>query len=75
MRRAKDADVILGQRISQELRQISDKAVSGSRQDFLPEIPPDYLAFLRREGYEPVSAWIEHRLVNLILNRRTGDQA
>ncbi|WP_336047738.1 hypothetical protein [Streptomyces sp. CA2R101] len=68
-RRATGEDVALGRRLADGLQDLTAKMATPDPSAVLAEIPPPYLRFLRSEGYDPVNAWLQQRLVDIVLNR------
>ena len=68
-RRASAADVDHGERLAGQLRELVAKIVGRDEQALLAEIPDRQLDWLRANGYNPVDAWLDRRLTEIILNR------
>ncbi len=68
-RRATGEDVALGRRLADGLQDLTAKMAAPDPAAVLAEIPPAHLQFLRSEGYDPVNAWLQQRLVDIVLNR------
>lgn len=68
-RRATGEDVALGRRLADGLQDLTTKMAAPDPSVVLAEIPPPYLQFMRSEGYDPVNAWLQQRLVDIVLNR------
>lgn len=68
-RRASDEDVDLGGRLAGQLRELVAKIVKEDRQALLAEIPIRQRDWLRANGYDPLDAWLDQRLTDIVLNR------
>jgi hypothetical protein len=59
-------DIVLGHRLGAELQtlieRVNDLAV-------LAEIPAGYRKWMRANGYDPLDAWLDQRLTDVVLNR------
>ncbi|TJZ50359.1 trypsin-like peptidase domain-containing protein [Streptomyces piniterrae] len=68
-RQATGEDIALGKKLADALQAFTEQRAASDRSSILAEIPPQYQDFLRAGGYDPVEAWLEQRLVDIILNR------
>lgn len=67
-RQAKGDDIALGERLAGELQELMEKMVN-DKLAVVKEIPPKYRKWLYANGYDPVDAWLDQRLADIVLNR------
>ncbi|MFG3710849.1 hypothetical protein [Micromonospora sp. NPDC047730] len=70
-RKATGDDIALGERLAEELRQLMDK-VTNDKLAVIKEIPLKYRKWLYANGYDPLEAWLDQRLTDIVLNRGVG---
>lgn len=68
-RHARADDTELGGQLAEQLRDLGDKLDRNDQLAILAEMPAKYRNWLRAHGYDPVEAWVEQRLTDLVLNR------
>lgn len=68
-REATGDDVGLGRALAAELKELTSLMADESADALLAEIPPSYREWLSSRGYDPVEAWLELRLTDIVLNR------
>lgn len=71
-RRARGADIRLGQRLTREITRVMDLAAMDGPAG-LVSIAPHYARWLRSKGEDPAAAILDGRLTDLILNRGAVD--
>lgn len=67
-RQATGDDIALGERLARELQDLVVKMAS-DKLALAKEIPPKYRKWLYANGYDPLDAWFDQRLTDILLNR------
>lgn len=71
-RKATGESVALGRELTSQLRTIFAAVVGNSPEQLKEQIPPLYRAQMEKQGQDPVNAWLDHQLTNIVLNRGGG---
>lgn len=73
-RMAEADDVQLGREITRQLRSLLTLVDRHDRQAIIAQMPPVLVAGYSRKGYDPVHAWVQGRMTDLLLNRGADTQ-
>lgn len=68
-REAISDDAGLGRTLAAELKELASLMADGDADAILANIPPSYREWTSNQGYDPVEAWLELRLTDIVLNR------
>ncbi|MEV5210890.1 hypothetical protein AB0K35_25780 [Micromonospora sp. NPDC053740] len=68
VRKATGSDVALGEQLAADLQGLMEKATN-NKLALVGEIPPRYRKWLYANGYDPLEAWLDQRLTDIVLNR------
>ena len=61
-------DIALGRQLGRELRTLIERVGEG-KLAVLAEIPAGYGKWMRANGFDPLDAWLDQRLTDIVLNR------
>ena len=68
-REATGEDAKLGRTLAAELTELASLIVAADADAILAMIPPSYREWASSQGYDPVEAWLDMRLTDVVLNR------
>jgi TPR repeat protein len=68
-REATGEDVELGRTLAAELTELASLIAVADADAILAMIPPSYREWTSNQGYDPVEAWLDMRLADIVLNR------